>query len=423
MIDASHFDAKTAYAAAERHQLEDYEPHVYRTRDAGKTWQPITQGLPAGVYVQTVKEDPRRRGLLFCGTERGVFVSFDEGDHWQSLQMNLPAGSMRDLQIKDDDLIVATHGRGFWMLDDITALRQIDAAAAGADGDPVPSGGGRQAAGPERAGHAAAEGRAVGGESAERRDHRLLPEGGARRRRSRSRSSTRRARSSGAMRATIGRSRAIRTRSRCSWCGRRRRSRCRRRPACTAGCGTCAARRPRRRPVAAAAARPRRRGRSARAGLRSGSPSTARPTRSRWSSRQDPRGVFVSRLPRSGSMGACHRPAPFEAPRARAGRAEVPARDSGGAAAVGRAAGDSRRRARARAGARDLRDRDERAASRHGGPRDPRRCAGPRRTRVHASSRRRLGPHLRGLRARRRSRSSTTTSRTTSAGRRSSPRS
>ncbi|HMC78726.1 MAG TPA: hypothetical protein VKH34_16375, partial [Vicinamibacterales bacterium] len=128
----SHFDAGTAYAAAERHQLEDYEPHVYRTRDAGKSWQPITQGLPAGVYVQTVKEDPRRRGLLFCGTERGVFVSFDEGDHWQSLQMNLPPGSMRDLQVKDDDLIVATHGRGFWILDDITALRQIDAAAAGA---------------------------------------------------------------------------------------------------------------------------------------------------------------------------------------------------------------------------------------------------------------------------------------------------
>lgn len=133
MIDASHFDANTAYAAAERHQLEDYEPHVYRTRDAGKTWQAITKGLPAGVYVQTVKEDPLRRGLLFCGTERNVFVSFDDGDNWQSLQMNLPASSMRDLQIKDDDLIVATHGRGFWVLDNITALRQIDQKAAAAD--------------------------------------------------------------------------------------------------------------------------------------------------------------------------------------------------------------------------------------------------------------------------------------------------
>jgi photosystem II stability/assembly factor-like uncharacterized protein len=133
MIDASHFDAGTAFAAAERHQLEDYEPHIYRTRDAGKTWQAITRGLPAGIYVQTVKEDPLRRGLLFCGTERGVFVSFDEGENWQSLQMNLPPSSMRDLQIKDDDLLVATHGRGFWVLDDITALRQIDHKAAEAD--------------------------------------------------------------------------------------------------------------------------------------------------------------------------------------------------------------------------------------------------------------------------------------------------
>ena len=133
MIDASHFDAGTAYAAAERHQLEDYEPHIYRTRDGGKTWQTITKGLPAGIYVQTVKEDPLRRGLLFCGTERTVFVSFDDGDNWQSLQMNLPASSMRDLQIKDDDLMVATHGRGFWVLDDITALRQIDQKTAGAE--------------------------------------------------------------------------------------------------------------------------------------------------------------------------------------------------------------------------------------------------------------------------------------------------
>ena len=132
MIDASHFDAATAFAAAERHQLEDYEPHLYRTRDMGKTWQAITKGLPAGVYVQTVKEDPVRRGLLFCGTERGVYVSFDEGDTWQSLQLNLPATSMRDLAIKDDDLIVATHGRGFWVLDDMTALRQLDASSAGA---------------------------------------------------------------------------------------------------------------------------------------------------------------------------------------------------------------------------------------------------------------------------------------------------
>jgi len=131
MIEASHFDANVAYAAAERHQLEDYDPHIYRTRDAGKTWQQITKGLPAGVYAQTVKEDPDKRGLLFCGTERAVYVSFDDGDNWQSLQLNLPATSMRDLAIKGDDLIVATHGRGFWMIDDMTALRQLDAKASG----------------------------------------------------------------------------------------------------------------------------------------------------------------------------------------------------------------------------------------------------------------------------------------------------
>ena len=126
MIDASHFDVNEAYAAVERHQLEDYQLYIYRTRDAGKTWQKITNGLPAGVYVQTVKEDPRRRGLLFAGTELGVYVSFDDGDHWQSLQLNLPPASARDLVIHKDDLIVATHGRGFWVLDDITALRQIN---------------------------------------------------------------------------------------------------------------------------------------------------------------------------------------------------------------------------------------------------------------------------------------------------------
>ena len=126
MIEASHFDVKEAYAGVERHQLEDYEPHIYRTRDAGKTWTEITRGLPAGVYVQTVKEDPERRGLLFAGTERSVFVSFDDGEHWRPLQLNLPPASIRDLAVHGDDLIVATHGRGFWVLDDITALRQID---------------------------------------------------------------------------------------------------------------------------------------------------------------------------------------------------------------------------------------------------------------------------------------------------------
>jgi photosystem II stability/assembly factor-like uncharacterized protein len=126
MIDASHFNVNEAYAAVERHQLEDYDPYIYRTRDAGKTWQKITNGLPAGIYIQTIKEDPEKRGLLFAGTELGAYVSFDDGDHWQSLQLNLPHASVRDLTIHGDDLIVATHGRGFWILDNITALRQVD---------------------------------------------------------------------------------------------------------------------------------------------------------------------------------------------------------------------------------------------------------------------------------------------------------
>jgi photosystem II stability/assembly factor-like uncharacterized protein len=126
MIEASHFDVKEAYAAFERHQLEDYQPHILRTRDAGKTWSEIANTLPKGIYVQTIREDPQRRGLLFAGTERAVFVSFDDGDHWQSLQLNLPPASMRDLAFHDDDLILATHGRGFWVLDDISALRQIN---------------------------------------------------------------------------------------------------------------------------------------------------------------------------------------------------------------------------------------------------------------------------------------------------------
>jgi len=125
MMQASHFDANEAYAAVDRHRLEDNDPYIYRTRDSGKTWQRITNGLPAGIYMQTVKDDPKRKGLLFAGTELGVFVSFDDGDDWQSLELNLPPASMRDLAIHGDDLIVATHGRGFWVLDDITPLRQL----------------------------------------------------------------------------------------------------------------------------------------------------------------------------------------------------------------------------------------------------------------------------------------------------------
>jgi photosystem II stability/assembly factor-like uncharacterized protein len=125
MIQASHFDVNEAYAAVDRHRLADNDPYIFRTRDGGKTWQRITNGLPAGVYAQTVKEDTKRKGLLYAGTETGVYVSFNDGDEWQPLQLNLPAVSMRDLAIHGDDLIVATHGRGFWVLDDISALRQL----------------------------------------------------------------------------------------------------------------------------------------------------------------------------------------------------------------------------------------------------------------------------------------------------------
>src|SRR5476649_1598792 len=133
MLEASHFDANEAYAAVDRHRLEDYDPYIYRTKDAGKTWQRITSGLPAGVYMQTIKEDPKHAGLLVAGTKLGVFVSFNDGDAWQSLQLNLPPSSMRDFAFHDNDLIVATHGRGFWVLDDISMLRQLSPDVTAAD--------------------------------------------------------------------------------------------------------------------------------------------------------------------------------------------------------------------------------------------------------------------------------------------------
>ncbi len=132
MLEASHFDANEAYAAVDRHRLEDYDPYIYRTKDAGKTWQKITSGLTPGVYMQTIKEDPTRRGLLVAGTELGVFVSFNDGDNWESLQLNLPPSSMRDLAFHDNDLILGTHGRGIWVLDDISVLRQATADVASA---------------------------------------------------------------------------------------------------------------------------------------------------------------------------------------------------------------------------------------------------------------------------------------------------
>jgi hypothetical protein len=108
-------------------------PHIYRTHDGGATWTAIVAGIPNGETVNAVREDPQRKGLLFAGTERAVYVSFDDGAHWQSLRQNMAASSVRDLIVKDDDLVAATHGRGFWILDDITPLRQADAASASAD--------------------------------------------------------------------------------------------------------------------------------------------------------------------------------------------------------------------------------------------------------------------------------------------------
>jgi len=127
-ISASHFDEQTAYASASRFRIDDMRPYIYRTHDGGKTWKLITTGLPDFGPVDTVREDPVHKGLLFAGTENAVWVSFDDGDHWQSLQLNLPHTSMRDLWIHDADLIVATHGRSFWILDDIAPLRELAAA-------------------------------------------------------------------------------------------------------------------------------------------------------------------------------------------------------------------------------------------------------------------------------------------------------
>ena len=129
-ISASHFDEETAYASVSRFRINDTHPFIYRTHDGGKSWKLITTGLPEFGPVDTVREDPIRKGLLFAGTENAVWVSFDDGDHWQSLQLNLPHTSMRDLWIHDDDLIVATHGRSFWILDDISPLRQVSAGTA-----------------------------------------------------------------------------------------------------------------------------------------------------------------------------------------------------------------------------------------------------------------------------------------------------
>ena len=133
IIDASHFDPQTAYAAINTIRLDDLRPHIYRTHDGGKTWTEIVTGIPANENTNAVREDPKRKGLLYASTENAVCVSFDDGDHWQSLRLNMPGSSVRDIIVKNDDLVAATHGRGFWILDDITPLRQVNAGVLSSD--------------------------------------------------------------------------------------------------------------------------------------------------------------------------------------------------------------------------------------------------------------------------------------------------
>ncbi len=132
LMDAGHFSVNTAYAAVNCLRLDDIRPHIYRTHDGGKTWKEIVNGLPDDP-INTVKEDPVRKGLLFAGSETAIYVSFDDGDHWQSLRLNMPATSIRDLMVKNNDLVTATHGRSFWILDDIAPLRQLSGQAIAKD--------------------------------------------------------------------------------------------------------------------------------------------------------------------------------------------------------------------------------------------------------------------------------------------------
>jgi photosystem II stability/assembly factor-like uncharacterized protein len=133
LIDPSPHDGNTAYVAVDRHKLDDFKPYIFKTTDLGKTWSAIVNGIPDGAYVHAVREDPKRRGLLYAGTETGVFASFDDGAHWQPLQLNLPTSPIHDLVVKDDDLVVATHGRSFWVLDDLTPIRQLNKQSLTAD--------------------------------------------------------------------------------------------------------------------------------------------------------------------------------------------------------------------------------------------------------------------------------------------------
>ena len=173
VIEASRHDAASAYAVTQTRR--ETRPSLFRTRDYGHIWQPITTGLPRDQNVRVVRDDPERAGLLYAGTDRGVYVSFDDGDHWQSLQFNLPVSPVTDLDVHGDDLVASTFGRSLWILDDITPLRQL--------GDQVvpvgmlPCFSRRSGAYPlgHVSGHAAAAGDAGRTESARRRHHRLFP--------------------------------------------------------------------------------------------------------------------------------------------------------------------------------------------------------------------------------------------------------
>ena len=138
-VEPSHFDPAAAYIAVDRHRLDDQTPYAYRTRDGGRTWTPISDGLASGGVlnaVNVIREDPVQRGLLYAGTERGAFVSFDDGAQWQPLQRDLPRTSVRDITVHGDDLVIATHGRGFYVMDDIAPLRALAAAAGAAPAGP-----------------------------------------------------------------------------------------------------------------------------------------------------------------------------------------------------------------------------------------------------------------------------------------------
>jgi hypothetical protein len=125
LIEASPYDAGTAYAAVDRHKNDDLRPYIYKTADFGKTWTKITTGIPDGAFVHAVRQDPKSKNLLYAGTELGVYISFDDGAHWQPMQLNLPTTPVNDLIVKDDALAVATNGRAFWILDDLGPLRQL----------------------------------------------------------------------------------------------------------------------------------------------------------------------------------------------------------------------------------------------------------------------------------------------------------